>query len=252
MRGIERRLQIINRIQELGTAEVNELAELYQVSTMTIRRDLAKLEEDGLIRIEYGGAVLNRGTLFEYNMAMKQCEHLEEKMAIAEIAETYIKDGDSVFLDAGTTICELAKRLVKRKNIKIMTHSLLVANVLASSDVDMIMCPGEFRATSMAFMGQLTDAFLSSFRIDKLFLGVEGVAAGAGVSVPNVKDGITKQNLVRRSNWVACIADSSKFEKSYHYNICELSQLDILITDKGVKKRQELLCEKETMLIKAS
>ena len=251
MRGIERRLQIMNQIQQSGAAEVSELAELYQVSTMTIRRDLAKLEEDGLIRMEYGGAVLNRGTLFEYNMAMKQCEHLEEKMAIAEVAETYIKDGDSIFRDAGTTVCELAKRLVKRKNIKIMTQSLLVANVLAGSDVDLVMCPGRFRATSMAFMGQLTDAFLSSFRIDKLFLGVEGVAAEAGVSVPNVRDGITKQNLVRRSNWAACVADSSKFGKSYHYNICELSQLDVLITDKGVGRQQEGLCEKETALVKA-
>ena len=70
MRGIERRLQIMTQVQQSGAPEVSELAELYQVSAMTIRRDLAKLEEDGLIRMEYGGAVLNRGNLFVYNMAM--------------------------------------------------------------------------------------------------------------------------------------------------------------------------------------
>lgn len=127
MRGIERKLSIIKDIQEQGQADINELAVKYEVSTMTIRRDSSKLSEEGLVTLEYGGAVLNSGALVEYNMHMKEAEFLEEKQRIAQECASYIKEGDSIFLDVGITVCEVAKCIANRKNITVMTHSLLVA-----------------------------------------------------------------------------------------------------------------------------
>lgn len=249
MRGIERRLAIIKQLQAEGRADVTELADRYDVSTMTIRRDLTKLQEDGLVTVEYGGVILNNGSMLEYNTAMKECIRQDEKVRIAKACESYIKDGDSIFMDAGTTVNELAKLLVNRKKLTVMTHSLLVANTLASSDLTVIMCPGIFRLTSMAYMGQLTDQFLSSFHIDKLFLGVEGVDLEQGVSVPDIRDGITKQNLIRRADWTVCMTDSSKFGKSYYYNISELSQLDLVVTDTGLSETEAERYRKRVSLI---
>ncbi len=234
MRGTERKLLIMQYLQENGHIDSTELAEMFQVSTMTIRRDLAKLEEEGLVTLEYGGAILNTGVTFEHNMSMKQIEHLEEKICIAKKCASYIKDGDAIYLDSGTTVAELAKLIANRKNITVMSHSLLVANALASSNVNFIMCPGQYRPKSMAYMGQLTDQFVSAFRLDKLFLAVEGVNEENGVSVQNIPDGVTKSFLLKRSKWICCMADSSKFNHNYYYNICDWNAIDVLVTDYGV------------------
>lgn len=240
MRGIERKLSIIKDIQEQGQADINELAAKYEVSTMTIRRDLSKLSEEGLVTLEYGGAVLNSGAVVEYNMYMKEAEFLEEKQRIAQECASYIKEGDSIFLDAGTTVCEVAKCIANRKNITVMTHSLLVANILSGSDLNVIMCPGQFRKKSMAYIGQFTDDFIDMFQIDKLFLGIEGIDLECGLSVPNVEDGITKRHLIKQAKWVACLADHSKFNQMYYYKICDLGEIDLLVTDNGLQSEMEL------------
>lgn len=249
MRGIERKLSIMKDIQENGQADINELAEKYEVSTMTIRRDLSKLSDEGLVTLEYGGAVLNNGALVEYNIHMKEAEFLEEKRKIAKECAEYIKEGDSVFLDAGTTVCEIAKFIAHRKNITVMTHSLLVANILSGSDLNLIMCPGQFRKKSMAYMGQFTDDFIDMFQIDKLFLGVEGIDLDQGLSVPNVEDGITKRHMIKHAKWTACLADHSKFDQVCYHKICDLSEIDVLVTDQGLKDDIRVRYEQQSRLV---
>lgn len=251
MRATERKMLIMKKIQNEGTADIAELAHIYNVSTMTIRRDLSKLAEEGLVTLEYGGAVLNSGTLFEHNMTMKKSEYQQEKLRIAKKCASLIKEGDSVFLDAGTTVCELANLIAARRNITVMTHSLLVANALASSKIDLIMCPGKFRPKSMAYMGQFTDQFLSSFQIDKLFLAVEGVDVNTGISVPNIQDGVTKQNLIKYSKQVICMTDHSKFDKSFYFKICGMEQIDLLVTDSGLSEEQAEIYAKGVNLVRA-
>lgn len=250
MRATERKLEIMKYLQSNGHVECTELAEKFGVSTMTIRRDLAKLEKEGLVTMEYGGAVLNNGGNFEHSMTMKQVQFVEEKMRIAKKCASYIKDGDIIYLDAGTTVCELAKLIGNRNNITVMTHSLLVANALAATDVNLIMCPGHYRQKSMAYMGQLTDQFISSFRVDKLFLGVEGVHKETGVSVQNSRDGVTKAKLIHQAKWVCCMADSSKFEHEYYYNISDWNSIDILVTDTGLDDSIAESYQKETELVR--
>ena len=252
MRGIERKTAIMEQLRQKERVDVTELAALFNVSTMTIRRDLAKLAKDGLVIQEYGGATLKRTGLFEYPIPMKQTVYRNEKYRIAKQCEHYIQEGDSIFLDAGTTVAELAKLLAERpKRITVMSHSLLVANILATvPEIELILCPGHFRIKSIACMGQLTDNFLASFHIDKLFLGVEGVASNFGLSVPHIADGATKQTLLRRSDWIACMADSSKFGHNFYYKICDLSQVDILVTDTNISEYAICPYEEKTKIIR--
>lgn len=239
MRGTQRRLTIMTLLQKTGHVEVSELAEQFGVTTMTIRRDLTKLQDDGLVIMEYGGAFLKSGLLSEHDMSMKQLEHADEKNRIAKACSNYIKDGDSIFIDAGTTVAEITKFLSPFKNLTIMTHSLLAANLLSDLDVTLVMCPGKYRPKSMAFMGQLTDAFISNFRFDLLFLGVEGITE-QGVFVPDITDGITKRNLKEHAARVICAADSSKINKDYHYRICELQRIDALVTDAEISEEDKV------------
>ena len=220
MKNISRKQFILNKLQEQGSVTITELAEELQVSSMTIRRDLAALSSNGLVTLEHGGAMLNSGSMFEYTNKKKNEYMSQEKKKIAQKCLEYITEGDSVFLDAGTTAACVAELLRSKKNLIVMTHSLLAANALANAKkIKHIMCPGEFREQSMAYMGPLTDEFIENFQIDTLFLCVEGIDVEQGVSVVDILDGNTKKVLVKKARKVICIADHSKFNKSFFYKI---------------------------------
>ncbi len=232
MNAIARRQYIIQKLQLESYVDTNQLASELSVSSMTIRRDLNTLSDDGLISLQHGGAVLNNGSLFEFNMAMKNTEHMTEKMTIAKKCMDYIHEGDSIFLDAGTTVSCLALLLKETKKIIVMTHSLLVMKQLSDcKNLRVIMCPGEYRFDSQAFMGALTDNFISQFKIDTLFLGTEGIDLKHGLSVPHITDGTTKRAMIQVSEKVICMADSSKLDTSYYYSISSLSNINLIITD---------------------
>lgn len=231
---IDRKIEIAQKVQQQGRVNVAELAEEYGVSTMTIRRDLARLEQEGLVTVAYGGAILKQRSRIEADMTQKQTAFLDEKRRIARAALAFVQDGDAVFVDAGTTACEAARLLEQRNDLQIMTNSLMAANILAASGKNRLtICPGEYREMSMAFMGQMTDEFLDSFRFDVLLLGVEGITA-EGIYVPDEKDGITKRKLIRQSDTVVCLADHSKFGQTFHYRIAGLQDAAHLVTDSGL------------------
>ena len=234
MNGLERKQYITRILEETGVVNIAELATELNVSSMTIRRDLARMEQEGIVKTEYGGAVLNNTALFESSILQKQRIYAKEKRAIGKHCADQIKSDETIFLDAGTTPAEIAQCLVYRKNLVVMTNSLLVANYLAKADgIRLIMCPGIFREHSMAFMGQSTDEFTSNFQIDKLYLGVEGIDEH-GVSVPDLTDGGTKRSLISCARRIICVADSSKFGKHWTFNICPLSSIDEIVTDSGI------------------
>jgi len=235
MNSIARKQRILQELQEKGNVSIVDMAEAIGVSSMTIRRDLKKLSNEGLVTLEYGGAVLNSGSLFEYNMAMKEREFADEKNRIARKCLEYINEGDSVYLDSGTTPAELAKLISNKRNIVVLSHSLLVANVMSKyPNVKFIMCPGVFRERSMAYMGQMTDDFVSHFKIDKFFMSIEGIDPATGLSVPDYSDGETKRNILVNSDVIIVMVDSSKFGKKFFYNIAPLTSVDAVVTDKGV------------------
>ena len=252
MNAIERKRYILNELQRNGSVVITDLAERIQVSSMTIRRDLNAMAEDGMVTLEHGGAVLNNGSLFECNMSFKSEINATEKQRIAAKCMEYINEGDSIFLDAGTTPNEVAVLLRGKRNISVLTHSLMVANTTANMrNIKLIMCPGEFRENSMAFLGPLTDDFIQHFQIDTLFLSLEGIDLNDGLSVVDVQDG-TKKVLVEKAKRVICIADHSKFNKSFFYKIAPVADVDLVVTDTGLDAAtQELFRQNNVPLVLA-
>lgn len=253
MKAIERKRYILDELQRNGSVVITDLAERIQVSSMTIRRDLNAMAEDGMVTLERGGAVLNSGSLFECSISFKNEINVSEKQRIAAKCMEYINEGDSVFLDAGTTPNELAALLRGKRNIRVLTHSLLVANTTATMrNIKLIMCPGEFRENSMAFLGPLTDDFIQHFQIDTLFLALEGIDLTDGLSVVDVQDGHTKKVLVEKAKRVICMADHSKFNKSFFYKIAPITDVDLVITDDGLDAAtQELFRQNNIPLVLA-
>ena len=239
MKIVDRRQAIMRELREKGRADINQLAEELHVSSMTIRRDLKLLAENGTVSISQGEAVLSDGTLQEFNMEFKHKINYEEKRRIAERAADFLREGESVFLDTGTTVKELARYVSRAKNVNVVTDSLLAANAVTRlhESSRLIMCPGEFREMSMAFIGPLADEFVRNFRFDVLFMSVEGVSLDRGVSVVDVVDGHTKRILIDQSRKVVCLADSSKFETSFFYTVAPLADIDVLITDSRLDDR---------------
>ena len=253
MNAIERKRYILDELQRNGSVVITDLAERIQVSSMTIRLDLNAMAEDGMVTLEHGGAVLNSGSLFECSISFKNEINVSEKQRIAAKCMEYINEGDSVFLDAGTTPNELAALLRGKRNISVLTHSLLVANTTATMrNIKLIMCPGEFRENSMAFLGPLTDDFIQHFQIDTLFLSLEGIDLTDGLSVVDVQDGHTKKALVEKAKRVICMADHSKFNKSFFYKIAPITDVDLVITDDGLDAAtQELFRQNNIPLVLA-
>ena len=237
---VERRRIILEVLQQKGSADINELSERLHVSSMTVRRDLKELAGTGSISIRQGTAVLNDGALREYNMLVKHDINIEEKRRIAQKCFEYVSDGDSIFLDAGTTVKELAELICRcNESVNILTHSLLAANALRGiNNSRLIMCPVEYRDMSMAFLGALADDFIQRFQIDVLFLSTEGVSISDGLSVVDVADGHAKRIMIEHAKKVVLMADSSKFEKTFFYKIAPVSSIDVIVTDTDLDDSQ--------------
>jgi DeoR family transcriptional regulator of aga operon len=240
---IKRRSFIMQQLEEKGQVSVNDLSEMFGVSEVTIRNDLAKLEKKNLLIRARGGAMkLNRaGTDFE--LSDKQRIHFLEKQRIGKMAASLVNDGDTIILDSGTTTMEVARNLIHVKDLTVITNALNIAIQLAKfKSINVIVPGGMVRNESQSLVGSnSTDSFRNLY-CDKLFLGVDGFDTTYGLSTPNVEEAHLNQIMIEVSKQVITTADSTKFRRRSLAHICPVSKVDILVTDSGIERNlhQEL------------
>lgn len=233
MNTLKRRKEIISELEKEGAVKTINLSERLEVSSMTIRRDLNYLASEGIVTLTHGGATLNNGALLEHATLFKEEKLVEEKRRIGEFCCNFVNEGDAIFIDTGTTAKVVAETIDGRKNILVVSHSLLVHQILGrSSGIKLIAAPGVFREKTMGFLGQMTCDFVAGLKFDTLFLGVEGVDIKHGVSVPDIIDAETKRALVRQAKRVVVVADYTKIGVSYFMTIVPLKEIDVLVTNK--------------------
>lgn len=238
MSTFDRRKYIITLLQEKKEISISELTSLLNVSSMTIRRDLAFFSSQGLVTLIQGGVKINTGALYEHTMPLKQTEMIIEKTKICEYAKTLIKEGDAIFLDSGSTNQILANLISEKKNIVVITHSLLVANSLIySKNIKLIMLPGVFREKSMAFLGNSTTNFLKQFKIDIAFLSCEGLDLKYGATLPDILDSELKASVMKQAQKKILLADSSKIGKSFLSSFTKLENLDLIVIDDKISSK---------------
>lgn len=233
----QRREKILEMIREDGHAKVLQLSKIFKVTEVTIRQDLEKLEKDGFVEREHGGAYLKNIGLNVRNISLQNQEYMAEKEAIARKAVEYINDGDTIILDSGSTTTEIAKVISGYKNLTVITNSLNIALILgADPEVNLVLTGGEFKAPTLSLTGQKAADFFNDLHVDKLFLATAGITLKSGLTYPSISDICVKRSMIESANTVYLVADSSKIGKSSFASLGALSLIDYIITDSKIKK----------------
>lgn len=249
----ERRKNIIKLLEQQTRITVSELTETLKVSEATVRRDLQELETQGVLKRTHGGAMLDSPSGFEASFDEKEITALEEKKEIAKAAASFIKEGDTIILDAGTTTMQMIPFIMQKK-ITVITNSLVAANALSSSpEVQLFVAGGYNRFKTKALIGRETQQFFSMYYADKLFLGANGVDISHGITTPTVEEAPIKHQMVKSAKEVFVLADHSKFNQVSLSKIASIDEIDCIITDSKIEKQTldsfqtrgiDVLCDK--------
>jgi DeoR/GlpR family transcriptional regulator of sugar metabolism len=223
-------------IRDSGVIRVEDLCRQLNVSPATVRRDLDQLEKSGLIRRVHGGAVSVESRLDEPVFEDKTSIAVREKHRIAEAALAFVEPDDTVYLDGGSTVLELARLLRDRTNLTVVTNSIHAAQELSGRGPRLILIGGELRRLSQTLVGPLTRMVLSELHLDKAFMGTMGFALKEGLTTTDPSEAYTKELVMSHSRQVIVLADSSKAGKVAFASAGRWDQVHALVTDKQVGK----------------
>ncbi len=237
----QRREKILELLKEDGSAKVVNLAKLFKVTEVTIRQDLEKLEKDGLIIKEHGGAFLKNVEDQVRNFSLANQENLDRKELIASKCLEYIHNGDSIILDSGSTTTEIAKKLRgANRNLTVITNALNIALILgAEQGIEVIMTGGEFKPPTLSLTGQKAADFFKGINVQKLFLATAGLSLKAGLTYPSISDLVVKKAMIDAADTTYLVADATKVGKSAFASLGALSLIDYVITDNGIEEKQK-------------
>jgi DeoR/GlpR family transcriptional regulator of sugar metabolism len=237
MLAVLRRQRILDELERNGSALISGLAGQLSVSEMTIRRDLAGLERDGLLERVHGGAVLAQRGVEEPGFDKKVACQRTEKTAIAALAASMVRPGSAVGLSAGTTTFMLARQLAQAEGVTVLTNSMKVWTELqqpGDSRSRVILTGGDFRTPSDALVGPTADATIRSMYVDVLFLGVHGMDPVAGLTTPNISEAETNRTFIGHARRLVVLADHTKWRTVGLHIIAPLSAADTIVTDDGI------------------
>ena len=230
----ERQRSIITIVTEGGSARVTELAKHFGVTEETIRRDLEKLETEGKLLRSHGGAVAPVVAAGERHYSERQMANAREKTAIARLAVQLIEDGDTVVLDASSTVLQLA-RLLPDMNVTILTNSLQVALALADKPrISVVGTGGTLSAASLSFAGPQAEEALEKYYVGKAFLSCTGVDTDFGLSDINERQALFKIKMMDIAARTYLLADHSKFGAKSLRRFSRIEDVDEIITDSAI------------------
>jgi DeoR/GlpR family transcriptional regulator of sugar metabolism len=232
----EREQMILQLLGDKGMTIV-ELSQGIGVSEATVRRDLDSLDAQGKVVRVHGGAMRAAFPRIEPGFSQKASLHAAEKAAIAARAAMLINDGETIYLDGGSTVLGLVRHLAGKKGLTIVTNSLTAAFELMDSPHRLIMVGGECRPISRALVGPLTAPVIGMLHIDKAFMGTIGLTIEEGSSTTDPNEAFTKEQAMKRAKKVIVLADSSKIGVPAFARNGSIADIDILVTDHQLSKR---------------
>lgn len=242
-----RKEKIFEMLKEDGSVKVADLSRIFKVSEVTIRQDLEKLEQEGIVTREHGGAFLNGIGMQVQNFALSNLVNMDKKERIGKKAAEFIDNGDTIILDSGTTTTEIAKAIVNKRNITVVTNAINIVMLLGSNPaINVILTGGEFKPPTLSLTGQRAADFFSGLHVDKLFLATAGISLKSGLTYPSLSDIAVKKAMIEAADVVYLVADSTKVGKSSLASLGALSLIHYLITDSEIaEKDKEIFKEHE-------
>ena len=224
----DRQKQILDITQKKQRVTVSQLAKTLYVSEMTVRRDLDRLERDGLLRRYHGGAIANQEYL-QYPITLRMHINEKEKRDLAKRAEGYIENGQTIFLPASSTCSFLLPCLKNYENLCVITNSVQFMILLSQMQVRCILTGGEYQQTDKMLIGRNAERFLRSVNTDIAFLACDGISADGMVTVEDENTAELVRIGFENSQKRIILADRSKLDSKYTYNICHTDEADDIL-----------------------
>jgi DeoR/GlpR family transcriptional regulator of sugar metabolism len=241
-----RRMKMLEWLQEEGSARVRDLAEAFSVSEVTVRQDLERLEAEGHIVREHGGAYLKSVPQQVRAMALHHLVNMDAKRRIGRAAAALVEDGETIILDSGSTTTEVAMNLAEREHLTVITNALNIALILGAMPTCTVHMPGgQFKAPTLSLSGERSADYFKGLFAQKLFLATAAVSFQAGLTFPAIADIAVKRAMIESASRVYLLADSSKIGRTSFSSLGGLNCIHALITDDGIhdEDRQRFVAE---------
>jgi DeoR/GlpR family transcriptional regulator of sugar metabolism len=230
---IERKNAILARLVADGKVIVSDLALEYGVTEETIRRDLDKLEKEGLAQKTYGGAVKKDNLNVELPINVRKQTNVEGKKYIADIIGKMISDGDYLLLDSSTTALFTVKSIAERHNITLLTNSIEVLLELPQTNDWRVICTGgEFMTNSLSFAGRQVESIIDEYHVDLCVISCKGLDMEKGITDTRDFNATIKKAFMRSAKKVILAVDNTKFDKTSFVRFANIGEIDAVITDK--------------------
>lgn len=231
----ERHKYILDSLHRNGFITVSDIAKELDVTPVTVRKDLKYLEEKKLLYRTHGSASPVNPHASDVNLQVKEKKNINEKKRIAEAACTLIEENDSIIIGAGSTVQVFAEALNPASRLTVVTASLKTSILLTPLDhIEVIQLAGIVRKNSFSVVGDFATRIFDMLTCSKLFLGVDGIDFEYGVTNSNIEEAILNKKMMEASLQTIILTDSSKFSKRGFGKICDLDQIDVIITDSGI------------------
>lgn len=229
----ERQDVILKMLRKFRSVKISEVSSELGVSRETIRKDIYEMDEKGLIRRVRGGAVLNKSN-FETSYTKRKSTNEAEKLSIAKKAAEYVEDGETIYIDYGTTAFYFSRNILGKKDLTIITNSLPIANELINySDFEVIIIGGNVRKNENSLYGPIAYRAIENLFVEKGFFGISGIHLDAGYTNVHMGESEVSRLMLANSQKRFMMADYSKFNTAAMNRVAAIEEVDVLITDKN-------------------
>jgi len=241
-----RQKTLLDKLRRMGKLAISEEARLFNVSEMTIRRDLLFFETSGLLVRTYGGAMLRDG---QENALFPLDSGNENKIKIAKVALSFVKPGLTIMIGPGTTTLQFARQLaLSGILLSVVTNSLPIAAVLFKTSIQVMILGGSLRSNSIDMVGPITEKTLDEFYIDILFNGCDGASSDEGFFTVDMNLASMEKKSVQKSGKVIILTESHKFQKRSFVKFASLEEVSTVITDKNLPPEDKAKLEKNNIV----
>ena len=241
----QRRDRIVATIHENGKVRVSELSEEYEISEVTIRKDLEALEAEGHLKRVHGGAIGLNKLYVNMDLSERYKTNAQAKKSLAELAASFIDDNDTIFMNAGTTLTYVLRAIRDKKNISLVTNSVQNATEAALySSFNVILLGGELDSKYQFTFGADAEKQLENYRAAKCIISVDGISAEAGLTLYYSNEASLARKMIELATKTIIVADSTKIGRGVFARITEAKKSHILVTNSSDKKKELSALEK--------
>ncbi len=237
MLGIERRRVILELLHRDQKVHVADLSGSLSVTQETIRRDLEKLEADGLLQRSHGGAVLVRPGNEDLSFARRTAANAELKQRIARKAAGLVRDGSSLMVDSSSTVLALCGFLAEKRDLTVVTNSIKILGDHSASGMSLISTGGNLRAHSLSLVGDAACRTIAGYNVDFAVFSCKGLDREKGVTESNEPEAVVKRAMARQAGSRVLLADSTKFDRVVFARTLAFSDIEYVVTDADPGKR---------------